>query len=101
MAGFDCRAWLERARHLWSASLQLRTVAVTVLLLSLAAGIVGGYMALSVGANLFDSRRDELTAISQNATIAGQRVFDGSLEQPAEDFEVIVNDAAGAILAAA
>ena len=102
MRDFDVRAWLDRLAQLWSTSLQLRTVAITVVLSGLAVAVIGGYMSLSVGANLFDARRDQLISTSQNATIAGQRVFDVATEQVgAEDLDATMQDAADAIASAA
>jgi two-component system sensor histidine kinase MtrB len=98
MRDFDWRAWLERLAKLWRSSLQMRTVAITVVLSGLAVFIIGGYMSWSVGTNLFDSRRADLTAISANATLAGQRVFNESAEQlGTEDLDLTMQDAADAI----
>lgn len=102
MVGLRWRSVLDRVIRLWSSSLQLRTVAVTVLLSSVAAALIGGYMATSVGTNLFDQRRAELMALSQNATLAGQRVFDEAAEQrSSEEIDAVVPEAAATILAAA
>jgi two-component system sensor histidine kinase MtrB len=95
MREFDWRAWVDRAARTWRSSLQLRTVALTVLLSSIAVFVIGGYMSYSVGSNLFDARRDELIATSESATIAGQRVFDNAAELLGpEDLEGTVEDAA-------
>ncbi|MEP6478880.1 MAG: MtrAB system histidine kinase MtrB [Rhodoglobus sp.] len=95
MRDFDWRAWLDRLAKLWRSSLQLRTVAITVVLSALAVAVIGGYMSLSVGTNLFDARRDQLVATSANATVAVQRVFDSAAEQPGTvDLEVTMGDAA-------
>jgi two-component system sensor histidine kinase MtrB len=102
MREFDLRAWLEQLARLWRTSLQVRTVAITVLLSGLAVAIIGGYMALSVGANLFDARRDELESTSANATVIGQQVFDQAAEQVGtEDLEGTIVDATKAIQSAA
>ena len=102
MRDFDWRAGLERLARLWRSSLQVRTVAITVLLSGLAVAIIGGYMSFSVGNSLFDLRRDLLVNLSANATLAGQSVFDAASEQlDTEDLEVTVNDATEAILSAA
>jgi len=98
MREFDWRAWGDRTARLWRSSLQLRTVAFTVLLSSIAVFVIGGYMSYSVGTNLFDARKNELIATSENATLAGQRVFDNATEAVApEDLEGSVADAAIAI----
>jgi two-component system sensor histidine kinase MtrB len=98
----EWRAWFERLAKLWRSSLQLRTVAITVAMSSLAVGVIGAYMSLSVGTNLFDARRDQLTNTSETATIAGQRVFNDAAEQlGSEDLEITMQDAAEAIASAA
>ncbi|MGV8881881.1 MAG: MtrAB system histidine kinase MtrB [Rhodoglobus sp.] len=95
---FDWRAWVDRTARLWRSSLQLRTVTFTVLLSSVAVFVIGGYMSYSVGTNLFDARKNELIATSENATLAGQRVFDNATEVAAnEDLERSIQDAAVAI----
>ncbi|TAL44512.1 MAG: HAMP domain-containing histidine kinase [Salinibacterium sp.] len=102
MIEFDWRAWLERLAKLWRSSLQLRTIAATLALSSVAIGVIGAYMSFSVGSSLFDARRDQLTNTSETATIAGQRVFNNAAEQlGSEDLEVTMQDAAEAIASAA
>jgi len=98
----DWRAWIERLAKLWRSSLQVRTVAITVILSSLAVGIIGLYMTVSIGANLFDAKRTTLTTISATANLAGQSVFDASAEQLGpEDLDLTMQDAADAITSAA
>jgi two-component system sensor histidine kinase MtrB len=102
MRDFDVRAWLDRLDRLWSTSLQLRTVAITVLLSGVAVALIGGYISFSVGSNLFNARREQLTGTAAQATIAAQAVFDAAGERrEAEDLDVTMRDAADAILKAA
>jgi two-component system sensor histidine kinase MtrB len=102
MRYLDWRAWLGRLGSMWRSSLQLRTVAFTVVLSAIAVFIIGGYMSFSVGTNLFDSRREQLTATSENATLAGQRIFTEAAEQlSSEDIEVTTESAASVIARAA
>ncbi len=102
MRDFDVRAWIERLRRLWSTSLQLRTVAITVVLSGVAVAIIGAFMSFSVGTNLFDDRRAQLIGTSQNATLAGQSVFDNATEQTGVvDLDATMQDAADAIASAA
>lgn len=98
----DWRAWGTRLTALWRSSLQVRTVAITVVLSAIAVFIIGGYMSLSVGTNLFDARRAELEAASANATITGQLYFDefGELTS-SDDLTVMMQDGGRAIVAAA
>jgi len=102
MRDFDWRAPFVRLAGLWRSSLQMRTVAITVVLSSLAVAIIGGYMSFSVGTNLFDARRSQLVTTSVNATLAGQRVIDNAAEQlTSEDLDVTIQDAGAAIESAA
>ena len=102
MRDFDWRAWVERALRLWRSSLQVRTIAITLVLSGVAVAIIGGYVSLSVGSNLFDSRRAQLETTSASATLTGQRFFDEAIDQPgSEDLDVTIVDAATAILGAA
>lgn len=82
MRDFFWRAWASRLAKLWRSSLQLRTVAITVVLSAFAVTIIGGYMSVSMGTNLFDFRRDQLLDASANAALAAQRVFTTAAEQP-------------------
>jgi two-component system sensor histidine kinase MtrB len=75
MRYFDWRGWLRRALHLWRTSLLTRTIAITLLLSALAVGVIGAYIAISVGNNLFDSRRDQLLAQAARATATVQNAF--------------------------
>jgi two-component system sensor histidine kinase MtrB len=102
MREFDWRAWLARLATLWRSSLQVRTVAITVVLSAVAVFIIGGYMSFTVGANLFELRRTQLEGTSATATLTGQNFFDQAAEQlGAEDLDATMQDAAGAILSAA
>jgi two-component system sensor histidine kinase MtrB len=102
MREFDWRAALARAVALWRSSLQVRTVAITVLLSGLAVAIIGTSMAISVGSNLFSARREQVTVTTENAVLAAQRVFDQAAEQLSpEDRDVTIRAAAVAISNAA
>ncbi|MDH6181649.1 two-component system sensor histidine kinase MtrB [Microbacteriaceae bacterium SG_E_30_P1] len=102
MRYLDWRGWFAWLARLWRSSLQVRTVAITVILSAVAVFIIGTTMSLSVGNNLFDARRAELEATSANATLTGQRVFDEAAEQvQSEDLEVTVIEASKAIASAA
>lgn len=82
MAAADPRDWWrtarDRVRRLWRTSLQFRTVIVTVLLSSIAIGLMLGYMSLSIGVNLFESRRDQVLLEAGRAAVQVQEVFDGA-----------------------
>ncbi|GAA2174215.1 MtrAB system histidine kinase MtrB [Agrococcus versicolor] len=69
------RALPARLAAAWRRSLQLRIVATSVLLSLLAMAVVGGYMSISIGASIFEQRRDEALLESVRATEAAQQVF--------------------------
>jgi len=81
MRDFDWRAWTRRLARLWRTSLQLRTVAISVVMATVGVTIIGAYMSVSVGTNLFDSRRDQLMASSERSGVAVQTVFNTAAEQ--------------------
>jgi len=102
MRYFDWRGWMDRLARLWRSSLQVRTVAITVILSAIAVFIIGTTMSFSVGTNLFDARRAELEATSANATLTGQRFFDEAAEEAgSDDLDATMYDAASAIAGAA
>jgi two-component system sensor histidine kinase MtrB len=75
----DWRSYPARLLHFWRASLQFRTVAITVLLSGLGVAILGTYMSMSIGGNLFESRLGQVLAESSRATQQAQDVFDSDL----------------------
>ncbi len=75
----DWRSWPGNLLHFWRASLQFRTVAITVMLSGLTVAVIGTYMSVSIGANLFDSRLNQVLAESSRATVQAQDVFDSDL----------------------
>jgi len=102
MRDFDLRAWLDELGRLWRSSLQLRTIALTVLLSGVAIAIIGGYMSFSVGTNLFDLRRSTLETSSSTATLTAQRSFDQAAEQVGgEDIDATTRETLDAILSTA
>ena len=102
MRYFHWRRGVDRLARLWRSSLQVRTVAITVMLSAVAVFIIGGTMSISVGTNLFEARRTELEAISANATLTGQRFFDEAAEEVgAEDLGATMLVAGAAIATSA
>ena len=71
----DWRAWLESLGRLWRGSLQVRTVALTVLLSTIAVTAIGFYILTSVRTNLFESRRDQLVSEAERAVLAARDEF--------------------------
>jgi two-component system sensor histidine kinase MtrB len=91
---FDWRSYVARAVRLWRGSLQIRTVALTVALSTLALTIVGGYIVTSVRGNLFDQNRDQVVAEASRAILAAQQEFTNAEEAGLVDDLEIVQSAA-------
>ncbi|WP_314149612.1 MtrAB system histidine kinase MtrB [uncultured Leifsonia sp.] len=68
----------SRLARLWRRSLQLRTVAITLLLTGVAILVTGIYMALSISNDLYQSRLDEALRDSSRATTAAQSTLNAS-----------------------
>jgi two-component system sensor histidine kinase MtrB len=94
MPRFDWRATLARGLRLWRGSLQLRTVALTVLLSTLAVTAIGGYIVTSVRGNLFDEYRKQVVAEASRAIYAAQGVLSQAEESGNVDAPEIVQGAA-------
>jgi two-component system sensor histidine kinase MtrB len=91
---FDWRSYVERAVRLWRGSLQLRTVALTVVLSTMAITMVGAYIVTSVRANLFDQFQRQSVAEAGRAIAAAQAVFTQADEAGVEeDIEVVQGEA--------
>ena len=74
--GVDVRTLPTRVLRFWRASLQFRTVTITVLLSSIAVGLIGAFITISIGGNLFSSRRDQVNAEAALANGIAQQLFD-------------------------
>ena len=98
MIRVDWREWPGRLARLWRGSLQLRTVAITVVLSAIAVTLIGAYISTSVRSNLFDSRRDRIVAEAGRATLNAQDVFTQAAELgEAQDLDVVQTNATDAI----
>ncbi|HEY5230852.1 MAG TPA: MtrAB system histidine kinase MtrB [Galbitalea sp.] len=99
MRNFDWRKWLRSATRLWRTSLLTRTVTLTLLLSTLAVTIIGAYISISVGTNLFDSRRDQLLSQAARATATVQSAFNLTVGQGSTvNIEDATNTAYSAVL---
>ncbi|MEO5534751.1 MAG: MtrAB system histidine kinase MtrB [Pseudolysinimonas sp.] len=95
---FDWRGLLDRAIRQWRGSLQLRTVALTLVLSALAVTVVGGYIVTSVQANLFDQNQRQVVAEAGRAAVAAQKVFTTAEESGGtDDLEQVKSDATKAV----
>lgn len=72
----------QRLARGWRRSLQIRIVSISILLSLLAISIVGAYMSLSFGSNLFEQRKAEALEESVRATEAAQAIFDEAAGSP-------------------
>jgi len=97
----DWRSWVRRLAGFWRASLQLRTVAISVALSALAVGIIGAYISFSVGNNLFTGRLDSALDSSERSNVAAQNRFDATEESVGLDLERAMDNAAQAALQSA
>ncbi|SDN54348.1 two-component system, OmpR family, sensor histidine kinase MtrB [Cryobacterium flavum] len=72
------RNWPRLVRASWRSSLQFRTVTISVALSGLAILVVGVYMSVSIGNDLFQSRLSQVLLESDRATSSAQSLFDSS-----------------------
>ena len=101
MFHFDWRSLVRRAVGLWRASLQLRTVAISVALSALAVGIIGAYISFSIGNNLFALRLEQALASSERSNLAAQARFDAAEGGSSADLQNAMDTAAQAALQSA
>ncbi|MFE6734158.1 MtrAB system histidine kinase MtrB [Microbacterium sp. NPDC057650] len=74
----DWRSWPRSVVSLWHRSMRFRTIAVTLLLTSLAIFITCVAMALVIQNDLFESRKDDALAKAQRAVTQAQTTLDNS-----------------------
>ncbi|AWB95873.1 two-component sensor histidine kinase [Agromyces badenianii] len=68
----------RQAIELWRGSLQFRTVIITLALSSLAIFVIGLYISFSVASNLFQTQLEGALEDANDATIAAERILEGS-----------------------
>lgn len=78
MTPFDWRSYPERFVHFWRASLQFRTVAISVLLSGFGVLVIGTFISLSISTNLFASRSNQVQDEARNAHNTAQGIFDAA-----------------------
>lgn len=79
LLGVRWSRFLRGARRIWRTSLQFRTVAIAVVLSGLAVTVIGGYMSVVIGDNLFSSRRETVEIEHVRATLLAQDLFTTAL----------------------
>ncbi|MGO4299236.1 MtrAB system histidine kinase MtrB [Leifsonia sp. RAF41] len=82
MPWWPTRDWWRQApsrlARVWRTSLQVRTVAITLLLTGVAILVTGVYMALSISNDLYQSRLDQALRDSSRATTTAQSTLNAS-----------------------
>lgn len=68
----------RQATELWRRSLQFRTVIITLALSSLAIFVIGLYISFSVASNLFQTQLEDALDDANNATVAAERILEGT-----------------------
>jgi two-component system sensor histidine kinase MtrB len=97
MLRVDWRDWLSRLARLWSGSLRIRTVAITVVLSAIAITVIGAYISTSVSSNLFDQRLSQVTTEASKATMSAQLVFTQAQDLSGNDLETVEDSASAAV----
>jgi two-component system sensor histidine kinase MtrB len=72
------RTWPERLLRSWRTSLQFRTVTITVVLSAIAVIVIGGYISISIGNQLFASKSSQVQDEARSAHNLAQEIFDTS-----------------------
>jgi len=78
IGGPNWRVYRRRIVRFWRSSLQFRTVAITVVLSGLAVIVIGSYMSISIGDNLYKTRLAQVQTEANNATSIAQQSFDNA-----------------------
>ncbi|HEY0260400.1 MAG TPA: MtrAB system histidine kinase MtrB [Lacisediminihabitans sp.] len=76
MKPLDWRSYPGRIVRIWRTSLQFRTVAITVVSSGIAVFIIGGFISISIGNNLFASRSNQVQDEARSAHNLAQEIFD-------------------------
>jgi two-component system sensor histidine kinase MtrB len=101
LLGVRWSRFLSGARRIWRTSLQFRTVAIAVVLSGLSVTVIGGYMSVVIGDNLFAERRQTVEVEHVRATLLAQDLFTSALtvEDAAQvELELLAFDVQGRVL---
>jgi two-component system sensor histidine kinase MtrB len=96
----DWKSWPAKIARLWRSSLQFRTVTITVALSGIAIALVGVYVSISVGNDLFQSRLGQVELDSNRATSAAQGILDASDASDRVQVQSLLGSARSSISAA-
>lgn len=94
------RSWPGWIAARWRSSLQFRTVGITVVLSGVAILVVGVYMSVSIGNDLFQSRLSQVLLDSNRATTAAQGILDSSDAADRVQVQMLLGSATTTITAA-
>ncbi|MFC7402028.1 MtrAB system histidine kinase MtrB [Citricoccus sp. GCM10030269] len=85
------RWWLALRRR-WTASLQLRTVALTAVLTLVAAGVLALFLTQQITSGLFQSRFNQVEAESQRGLNQARSIFENSVTNDPESTTQLVTN---------
>lgn len=77
--------------RLWRRSLQFRAVTLSVVFSALAIVLVGVYMSVTIGNDLFSSRLSQVLSSSARAEYAAQRIYDSSVATDRTAVQSVLN----------
>ena len=89
---WDPRRWFGWAVRRWRRSLQLRTVAITVILCALAELITGALLSARIADGLFQERLDQVTAEANRGLRSAESTFANSTVGNRASARSLVND---------
>jgi two-component system sensor histidine kinase MtrB len=95
------RTWPTRVAGFWRSSLSFRTVALTVVLSTVAVTAIGTLISVTIGTSLYDQRREQVEAESVRATLLAQNIFDSATateDANQVELDALQNEAQTAIL---
>ncbi len=84
--------WVREVRRRWSASLQLRTVAITAVLTLVAAGVLALFLTQQITSGLFQSRFDQVEAESNRGLNQARSIFNNANTTDPETTDLLVTN---------
>ncbi|MGO1884012.1 MAG: MtrAB system histidine kinase MtrB [Citricoccus sp.] len=90
--GSPLTGWFSAARRRWTASLQLRTVAITAVLTLVAAGVLALFLTQQIISGLFQSRFDQVEAESNRGLNQARSIFDNANTNDSETTDLLVTN---------
>ncbi|MGM7668849.1 MtrAB system histidine kinase MtrB [Microbacterium sp. A93] len=84
--------WFSALRRRWTASLQLRTVAITAVLTLVAAGVLALFLTQQITSGLFQSRFDQVEAESNRGLNQARSIFNNANTNDSETTDLLVTN---------